>query len=44
MMTVHSAKGVEWDTVFIPGVTRFDWPRGICVFRQEGLSKKSIGN
>lgn len=26
MMTVHSAKGLEWDTVFIPGVTRFDWP------------------
>lgn len=25
MMTVHSAKGLEWDTVFIPGVTRFDW-------------------
>lgn len=30
MMTVHSAKGIEWDTVFIPGVTRFDWPGGIC--------------
>lgn len=30
MMTVHSAKGLEWDTVFIPGVTRFDWPGGIC--------------
>lgn len=25
MMTVHSAKGLEWDIVFIPGVTRFDW-------------------
>lgn len=24
-MTVHSAKGLEWGTVFIPGVTRFDW-------------------
>lgn len=30
MMTVHSAKGLEWDTVFIPGVTRFDWPGRIC--------------
>ena len=29
-MTVHSAKGFEWDTVFIPGVTRFDWPGVIC--------------
>lgn len=30
IMTIHSAKGLEWDTVFIPGVTRFDWPGGIC--------------
>ncbi len=30
MMTIHSAKGLEWDTVFIPGVTRFDWPGMIC--------------
>lgn len=30
MMTVHSAKGLECDTVFIPGVTRFDWPGAIC--------------
>ena len=30
MMTVHSAKGLEWDIVFIPGVTRFDCPGGIC--------------
>lgn len=30
MMTIHSAKGLEWDIVFIPGVTRFDWPGGIC--------------
>ena len=30
IMTVHSAKGLEWDTVFIPGVTRFDWLGGIC--------------
>lgn len=30
IMTVHSAKGLEWDTVFIPGVTRFDWPGVIC--------------
>lgn len=34
MMTAHSAKGLEWDSVFIPGVTRFDWPGGIC-FRCE---------
>lgn len=30
IMTVHSVKGPEWDTVFIPGVTRIDWPGGIC--------------
>lgn len=30
MMTVHSDMGLEWDTVFIPGVTRFDWPGRIC--------------
>ena len=30
IMTVHSAKGLEWDTVFIPGVTCFDWPGRIC--------------
>lgn len=30
MMTVHSAKGLEWDIVFIPGVRRFDWPGVIC--------------
>lgn len=30
IMTIHSAKGLEWDTVFIPGVTRFDWPGVIC--------------
>lgn len=30
MMTVRSAKGLEWDTVFISGVTRFDWPGAIC--------------
>lgn len=29
MMTVHSAKGLEWDIVFIPSVTRFDWAGGI---------------
>ena len=34
IMTIHSAKGLEWDTVFIPGVTRFDWPGVIC-FRCE---------
>lgn len=30
IMTVHSAKGLEWDIVFISGVTRFDWPGVIC--------------
>lgn len=30
MMTVQFAKGLDWDTVFIPGVTRFDWPGVIC--------------
>lgn len=30
IMTIHSAKGLEWNIVFIPGVTRFDWPGGIC--------------
>lgn len=30
MKAVHSAKGLEWDAVFIPGVTRFDWPGVIC--------------
>lgn len=42
IMTIHSAKGLEWDTVFIPGVTRFDWPGGIC-FRCEsaGMCSRS---
>lgn len=31
MMTVHSAKGLELDAVFIPGATRYDWPGGICL-------------
>lgn len=30
MMTVHTAKGLEWGTVFFPGVTRFDWLGRIC--------------
>lgn len=30
MMTVHSAKGLDLDAVFIPGATRFDWPGVIC--------------
>lgn len=30
MMAIYSAKGLEWDIVFIPGVTRFDWPGVIC--------------
>lgn len=31
MMTVHSAKGLELDAVFIPGATCYDWPGGICL-------------
>lgn len=31
MMTIHSAKGLEWDSVFIPGATRIDWPGRICI-------------
>lgn len=43
MMTVHSAKGLEWDTVFIPGVTRFDWPGGICVqCESAGMRSRSV--
>lgn len=38
MMTVHSAKGHEWDTVFIPGVTSFDWPGVICWYRQDSFA------
>lgn len=30
MMTIHSAKWIEWDIVFIPGDTRSDWPGAIC--------------
>lgn len=30
MMTIHSAKGLDRDIAFIPGVTRFDWPGVIC--------------
>lgn len=30
IMTIQFAKGLEWDTIFIPGVTRFDWPGVIC--------------
>lgn len=42
MMTVHSAKGLEWDTVFIPGVTRFDWPGGICSWcERAGICSRS---
>lgn len=30
MMTIHFAKWIEWDIVFIPGDTRSDWPGAIC--------------
>ncbi len=30
MMTIRSAKWIEWDIVFIPGDTRSDWPGAIC--------------
>lgn len=29
-MTIHSAKGLEWDTVSFRGATRFEWPGAIC--------------
>lgn len=43
MATVHSAKGLEWDTVFIPGVTRFDWPGRICSrCESAGMCSRSV--
>ena len=43
MMTVHSAKGLEWDSVFIPGVTRFDWPGAICSrCERTGICSRSV--
>ena len=43
MMTVRSAKGLEWDTVFIPGVTRFDWPGVICSrCESAGMCSRSV--
>lgn len=43
IMTVHSAKGLEWDTVFIPGVTRFDWPERICSrCESAGMCSRSV--
>lgn len=30
VMTIHSAKGLEWTNVFLPGLTCFDWPNRIC--------------
>lgn len=43
MMTVHSAKGHEWDTVFIPGATRFDWPGWICSrCERAGICSRSV--
>lgn len=42
MMIVHSAKGLEWDTVFIPDVTRFDWPGAFCSwFERAGICSRS---
>ena len=43
MMAIHSAKGLEWDTVFIPGVTRFDWPGRICSrCESAGMCSRSV--
>lgn len=43
MMTIHSAKGLEWDTLFIPGVTRFDWPGVICSrCESAGMCSRSV--
>lgn len=28
--TIHSAKGLEWDYVLVPGVTKWDFPVGTC--------------
>lgn len=43
MMTVRSAKGLEWDTVFIPGVSRFDWPGRICSrCESAGMCSRSV--
>lgn len=45
MMTVHSAKGLEWDSVFIPGVTRLDWPGGMCIqCDRTGMCSRSAQN
>lgn len=42
MMTVPSDKGLEWDTVFIPDVTRFDWPGAFCSwFERAGICSRS---
>ena len=40
MMTVHSAKRLKWNTVFIPGVTRSDWP-GVIYSRCESAGMRS---
>lgn len=42
MKADYSAKGLEWDTVYISGVTRFDWP-GVIFSRGEsaGMCSRS---
>ncbi len=42
IMTIHSAKGLERDTVFIPSVRRFDWPGVICSrYENAGICSRS---
>lgn len=42
MMTIHSAKGLERDTVFIPSVRPFDWPGVICSrYENAGICSRS---
>lgn len=44
IMTVHSSKGLEWDNVFLPGLTRFDWPGALCgECRESGICMRLEG-